>query len=252
MNFLEISLFFIVPAFAAAVNSVAGGGTFLTFPVFIMNGLTPLQANVMSTIALWPGAVASSYGYRKMLVADIRKLLPLLVIGVIGGAAGSLTLLNTPETFFEQLIPWLLLFATLIFTFGRYGIVFLHRHFPNANGYYNLGLALQLLIAFYGGYFGAGIGILLLAVLQMLGLSNIHEMNALKTLLATFINLATVIIYIIEGQIIWHLAFIMIAGGILGGYVGTKLALKVPPKYIRWFVSGVGFVMTIYFFLHNV
>lgn len=252
MNFLEISLFFIAPAVAAAINSVAGGGTFLTFPVFIMNGLTPLQANVMSTIALWPGAVASSYGYRKMLVADIKKLLPLLIIGVIGGAAGSLTLLHTPEIFFKRLVPWLLLFATLIFTFGRYGIVWMRSYSPNANEYYNLGLTLQLLIAFYGGYFGAGIGILILAVLQMLGLSNIHEMNALKTLLATAINVATVIIFIIEGQVIWHLAFIMIAGGIFGGYVGVKLALKIPPKYIRWFVSCIGFSMSFYFFLHNV
>ena len=252
MSFLEISLFFIVPAFAAAVNSVAGGGTFLTFPVFIMNGLTPLQANIMSTIALWPGAAASSYGYRKVLTADRKKLLPLLIVGVIGGAAGSLTLLNTPETFFKQLVPWLLLFATLIFAFGRYGIVALHRHFPNANEYYNLGIFLQILIAFYGGYFGAGIGILIIAILQMLGLSHIHEMNALKTLLATAINMATVIIFISAGVVIWHLAFIMIAGGIFGGYAGARLALKVPPKYIRWFVSSVGFGMSAYFFLHNV
>ncbi len=252
MNFLEISLFFIVPAIAAAINSVAGGGTFLTFPVFIMNGLTPLQANVMSTVALWPGTVASSYGYRSFLVADKKRLLPLLIIGVIGGAAGSLTLLHTPEIFFKRLVPWLLLFATLIFTFGKYGVVWMRSRFPNANEYYNLGLTLQLFIAFYGGYFGAGIGILMLAILQMLGLSNIHEMNALKTLLGAAINMATVIIFIGAGAVVWNVAFIMIAGGIFGGYAGARLAIKVPPKYIRWFVSSIGFFMSAYFFLYNV
>lgn len=251
MNFLEISLFFIVPAIAAAINSVAGGGTFLTFPVFIMNGLTPLQANVMSTVALWPGTVASSYGYRSFLVADKKRLLPLLIIGVIGGAAGSLTLLHTPEIFFKRLVPWLLLFATLIFTFGKYGVVWMRSRFPNANEYYNLGLTLQLFIAFYGGYFGAGIGILMLAILQMLGLSNIHEMNALKTLLGAAINMATVIIFIVAGAVVWNVALIMIAGGIFGGYAGARLAIKVPPKYIRWFVSSIGFFMSAYFFLYN-
>ncbi len=251
MNLLEISLFFIVPAFAAAINSVAGGGTFLTFPVFIMNGLTPLQANVMSTVALWPGTVASSYGYRDVLVTDRKRLIPLLVVCVIGGAAGSVTLLNTPEVIFKQIVPWLLLFATLIFTFGKYGVVFLRSRFPEAKEYHNLGIFLQAVIAFYGGYFGAGIGILMLAILQMVGLSNIHEMNALKTLLAAAINMATVVIFILAGAVVWKLAFIMIAGGMFGGYAGARLALKVPPSYVRWLVSVIGFSMTAYFFLHD-
>ncbi len=251
MNFLEISLFFIVPAVAAAINSVAGGGTFLTFPIFIMNGLTPLQANVMSTIALWPGTVASSYGYRNFLVADRARLLPLLIVCIIGGAAGSVVLLKTPEAVFSNLVPWLLLSATLIFTFGRYGVAWLRKTFPDAGGYHNLGMFFQAIVAFYGGYFGAGIGILMLAIFQIIGLSNIHEMNALKTLLAAAINMATVVIFVAAGAVVWHLAFIMIAGGIFGGYAGARLALKIPPKYIRWFVSIIGFSMSIYFFLHN-
>jgi uncharacterized membrane protein YfcA len=252
MNLLDISLFFIVPAIAAAINSVAGGGTFLTFPVFIFYGLTPLQANIMSTIALWPGTISSTYGYRKELTTDRKKLLPLLIICVIGGTAGSLTLLYTPEVIFRNLVPWLLLAATLIFTFGRYVIVYLHKKFPHSKEQPLLAMVMQLVIAFYGGYFGAGIGILMLAMLQLMGLSDIHKMNALKTLLAAAINMATVVIFIFAGAVIWNLAAVMIAGGIFGGYVGARLALKVAPQHIRTLVSVIGFLMTAYFFLHDV
>jgi|CXWL01.1.fsa_nt_gi uncharacterized membrane protein YfcA len=249
MTLLEILLFFLVPAIAAAINSVAGGGTFLTFPVFIMSGLTPLQANVMSTIALWPGTISSSYGYRKILAADYNKLLPLFIICVVGGAAGSLTLLHTPEVIFKQLVPWLLLIATLIFTFGRYVIVWLHKYFPNSKEQRGLGLFLQAFISFYGGYFGAGIGILMLAMLQLMGYSNIHQMNALKTLLAAAINMATVVIFICYGAVVWNLAAIMVAGGVCGGYIGARMALKVSPVHIRILVSAIGFSMSAYFFM---
>ncbi|MEK6745777.1 MAG: sulfite exporter TauE/SafE family protein [Pseudomonadota bacterium] len=249
MTLLEISLFFIVPAIAAAINSVAGGGTFLTFPVFIMGGLTPLQANVMSTIALWPGTISSSYGYRKVLSTSYKSLLPLFIICIIGGTLGSVTLLNTSEVVFKKLVPWLLLIATLIFTFGKYGVALLHKYFPNGKKQQGLAFCIQSLISFYGGYFGAGIGILMLAMLQIMGYSNIHQMNAIKILLGAAINLATVIIFICAGAVIWNLAAIMIAGGVFGGYAGTRLALKVSPERIRILVSIIGFSMSAYFFL---
>lgn len=248
MTLLELSLFFIAPALGAAINSVAGGGTFLTFPIFIMNGLTPLQANVMSTIALWPGAVASAYGYRKELVTDRKTLLPLLVVCLLGGAVGSYTLLSTPEVVFKWLVPWLMLAATLLFTFGKYGIAYFHKRFPEAKGMHRLSLFLQFFISFYGGYFGAGIGILMLAMLQLMGLSNIHQMNALKTLLGAVINLSTVVVFVAAGAVLWNLTLIMVAGGIFGGYVGARLALKVSPTHIRTLVSIIGFAMTAYFF----
>lgn len=251
MTLVEITLFFIVPAIAAAINSVAGGGTFLTFPVFIMAGLSPLQANVMSTIALWPGTISSSYGYRKELTVSRKRLLPLLLVCLIGGTAGSLTLLRTPETTFKQLVPWLLLGATLIFTFGRYGIERLHKKFPNAKEYHWLGILLQIFIAFYGGYFGAGIGILMLAMLQLMGYSNIHQMNGLKTLLAATIGVAVVLVFLFSDVVVWNITAIMVAGGIFGGYVGARTALKVPPAHVRLLVSIIGFSMSVYFFLSN-
>ncbi len=252
MDLLQISLFFVVPALGAAINSVAGGGTFLTFPVFVMNGLTPLQANIMSTIALWPGALSSSYGYRSELVTDRKRLVPLLVVCLLGGTAGSLTLLHTSEVTFKHLVPWLLLAATLLFTFGKRFVALVHDNFPRARQMQKLGIFLQLFISFYGGYFGAGIGILMLAMLQLMGASNIHQMNALKTLLGTTINLATVIVFIFSGAVLWHLAFVMIAGGIFGGYAGARMALKISPQYIRMLVSVIGFSMSAYFFLNDV
>lgn len=249
MSVTEIIVFFFVPAIAAAINSVAGGGTFLTFPIFIMSGLSPLAANVMSTIALWPGTISSAYGYKNHIADNLKKLFPLFAICVIGGAAGSLTLLHTPELVFRQLVPWLLLCATLIFTFGKYAIDFFHKYFPACKGSYVGALLLQVLISFYGGYFGAGIGILMLAMLQLMGMNDIHKMNALKVLLAAAINAATVVVFISSDVVMWNLAAIMISGGVAGGYVGACLALKVPPKYVRVLVSFIGFSMAIYFFM---
>jgi uncharacterized protein len=249
MENLEIILFFVAPMLGAAINSVAGGGTFLTFPVFTMAGLSPLQANVMSTIALWPGAVSSAYGYRAQLATEKRSLLPLVAVCLVGGTAGSLTLLHTPEVLFSAMVPWLLLAATLIFTFGRHGVAYLHRRFPQSQQRPTLAITFQLLISFYGGYFGAGIGILMLAMLQLMGQTNIHQMNALKTLLGGAINLATVMVFVLAGWVLWDKAAIMVAGGMLGGYIGARAALRLPASVVRYIVSVIGFSMTAYFFV---
>lgn len=247
MDFLEIGLFFAVSFVAAAVNSVAGGGTFLTFPVFMLNGLSPLQANIMSTIALWPGAIASAHGYRGVAVADRRFLVPFLWIGVIGSACGALLLLATPEAVFTRMVPWLLLIATLIFTFGRRLISHLQRWVP-AGAAKSSSLLLQIVIAVYGGYFGAGIGILTLAMLQLLGFHHIHQMNSLKSWLVSVIHAVGVVVFIASGNVVWDAGVVMITGAILGGYIGARLALRVSPHYVRMLVSAIGFAMTAYFF----
>lgn len=251
-SILNFIIFFLIPALAAMVNSVAGGGSFLTFPVFIMGGLSPLQANVMSTIALWPGAVASGFGY-KSLGKDKsefrnKKFIVLLLICLIGGVSGALTLLHTPEIFFKKLVPWLLLGATLIFTFGGSIISRLHKKFPNSKENFFLGSFVQVFIAFYGGYFGAGIGILTLAMLQIMGMRDIHKMNATKVLLTISINGATMLVFVFSDAVVWHFAGPMVAGGIVGGYIGARVALKIPPKYVRIFISFIGFSMAAYFF----
>ena len=251
LELISGAVFFTVSFVAAAINSVAGGGTFLTFPVFMMNGLTPLQANIMSTMALWPGNLASAYGYKEIWSNNKPLLKPYLMIGLIGGTIGCLLLLYTPEVVFKSLVPWLLLTATLIFTFGRHGIASLHR-FSFTDAQRRTGsMVLQLVIAIYGGYFGAGIGILTLAMLQIIGQSHIHQMNAMKTVLTAFINAVTAVIFIFSGKVLWSLLWIMVLGAIAGGYVGARLALKVSPSHVRTLVSGIGFSMTAYFFLHG-
>ena len=245
--------FFAVSFVAAAVNSVAGGGTFLTFPVFILGGLTALQANIMSTIALWPGVLASSYGYRSIILATDKTVWrPFLIIGLIGGAAGAALLLMTPEIIFKTLVPWLLLLATLIFTFGHHGVALLKRLPSSDKSWLWAGLCFQMVIAIYGGYFGAGIGILTLAMLQIMGFTHIHQMNALKTVLTAAINAVTAMIFIFSGKVIWSLAVMMVAGAICGGYTGARMALKVSPKKVRLLVSFIGFAMSAYFFLYGV
>jgi uncharacterized membrane protein YfcA len=251
MTLLEIAIFFGVSFVAAAINSVAGGGTFLTFPIFMLNGLTSLQANVMSTVALWPGVLASSYGYRGELDKDKKQLLPFLAIGLIGGASGALLLLYTPEVTFQKLVPWLLLLATLVFTFGRTVIAWIRLRTEPGKDYRAAALGMQIVIAIYGGYFGAGVGILTLAMLQVMGQTHMHRMNALKTVLTGAINATTILVFIFSGIIIWPLALVMMAGAACGGYCGTRLALKISPERIRMLVSVVGFSMTAYFFLRG-
>jgi uncharacterized protein len=249
MTWVDILLYFSAAFAGSAINAVAGGGTFLTFPLLIFNGLTSIQANVMSTIALWPGSVMSALTYRGQLAADRRTFLPFAAVSILGSALGTFILLATPETTFDGLVPWLLLFATLVFVFGNRGIALI-RPFAkgSAASHRTFGLALQFAIAVYGGYFGAGIGILMLAMLQVMGMSHIHEMNAMKTILGSAINAVAFIVFAAVGPVSWAIAAIMIPGAIAGGYAGAALALKVPPQKARALAGILAVSMTAYFF----
>ncbi|MFO0389386.1 MAG: sulfite exporter TauE/SafE family protein [Alphaproteobacteria bacterium] len=244
MTLLDVLVYFLAGFIGSAINSVAGGGTFLTFPLLIMNGMGALQANIMSTIALWPGSVASAFAYKNERNVDKQQLTKFIIISILGSIVGTVTLLLTPEQTFESLVPWLLLFATLLFTFGR------NFALPQSSTHHGawLGFLLQFGIAVYGGYFGAGIGILMLAMLQLQGFSNIHQMNALKTILGSTINAVAVLLFLFSGKVIWPVAIVMIAGALTGGYAGAKCALKFSPAKVRMVVCIIGFVMTGYFF----
>lgn len=248
MDYIDFIIFFVISAIGGAINSVAGGGTFLTFPVFILNGLSPLQANVMSTIALCPGSIASAYAYRRQLTIERSLLKQFMLVNLIGSILGTTILLTLPEVTFERAVPWLLLFATLLFTFGGYAIRWIKKS-PEHNASSKSGVALQFLIAVYGGYFGAGQGILMLAMLQLLGFTDIHRMNALKVVMGSAINVVAMVIFIFAGQVVWALAPVMIVGAVLGGYLGAHGALKISPAKVRVLVSVIGFAMTAYFFL---
>jgi len=234
------------------LNSVAGGGSFITFPALVFTGVPPVTANATSTVALWPGSLASVLAYRHDFPAE-RVLLRLMVgVSVVGGVAGAWLLLITPQSTFELLIPYLLLSATLLFALGgrltsRASSNFGEEGAPSRPGLAGLGL-LQLVVAVYGGYFGGGIGIIMLALLAMLGLKNLHTMNAMKTLLAGSINGVAVATFALANAVRWPEAGLMAVGTILGGYGGAYFAKRLNPKVVRWFVILVGLAMTAYFF----
>jgi uncharacterized protein len=246
-------LLFFTAMLASAVNAVAGGGTFLVFPALTATGLSALAANVTSTIAVWPGVVASAWGYRNE-ISTHRKYLPYLsMIGLIGGWCGARMLLLTPEVRFEKMVPWLMLMATLLFSFGkhitRYTSAFFDRHRSGEHMRHYLAAILMFLIAIYGGFFGAGIGILMLAMLQCLGMQHIHQMNGLKTLLGVAINGVTAVTFLFSDYIAWPKACIMIVGALIGGYGMARIAIKIPQHIIRGFVICVACSTTIYYFI---
>lgn len=244
-----MTLLLLAAAFAAgALNAVAGGGSFLTFPALMMAGVPPVNANATSTVAVSPGALASAFGYRQELKTLGNSLnLPLMIgISLVGGLAGALLLLWTPERLFEAIVPWLLLFATVLFAFGPKVSAYARRHFTM--GQTSL-MVLQFLIAVYGGYFGGGIGILMLALLGVFGLTDLNAMNGMKTLLSGCLNAIAVVAFVVGGAVYWHEAIIMAVAAVAGGYVGASVARRIPGPILRKFVIVVGVLMTVYFFV---
>jgi len=244
-----------VAVIAGAINSVAGGGSFLTFPALMFCGVTPVRANATNTVALWFGSLASVGAYRNQLGGQRRALFTLLITSLAGGLAGALLLLRTPDATFKLLLPWLMLTATLIFIFGKHLTALLRRlvhldiNAPQNIMPFLAGSFLQLIIAVYGGFFGGGIGILMLALLTLLGYEKIHTMNALKTVLATTINGIAVVVFVGAGIVDWPQALIMIIGSIIGGYGGAVIAQRVSGEVIRRVVIVIGIGMTAYFFV---
>jgi len=240
-------LLLIAAAFAAgAINSVAGGGSFLTFPSLIFSGVTPVMANASSTVALVPGTVASILAYQ----GDVRNLnekyLKLwLVVSLVGGAAGAWLLLITSDKTFRQVAPWLLLFATLLFAFGNQVSVAMKGRL-HGNVFWMLLLLFP--IAVYGGYFGGGIGIMFLAALRLYGMTEIHGMNGIKTILGGTLNALAAVIFIVNREVAWKPALVMAVAAIGGGYAGPRLARRMKPSAIRGLVITVGVTMTAYFF----
>lgn len=233
-----------------ALNSVAGGGSFIAFPALLFTGVPPIPANATNTIALWTAAAASGGAYRKRLEVPRRVMIPLLAASLIGGPAGAFLLLNTPAHTFMRVLPWLTLGATLLFAFGKRlaGGRASVLEDQASTGALAVATLFQLVVAVYGGYFGGGMGIVMLAMLAALGMTDIHAMNALKSVMGFVINGVAVVVFVVERAVYWKHGLVMIAGGILGGYVGAHYAQRIPQAWIRVFVVLVGAAMTVYFF----
>jgi uncharacterized membrane protein YfcA len=240
---------FFAAALGGALNAVAGGGSFIAFPSLLFSGIAPIAANATNTVALWPGAVASAVAYRREMPKDRRLLSVLAVASLAGGGAGAWLLLHTSERAFVALIPWLLFVATALFTFGKRATSRFAAGSGGASDRMLVVVALiQTVIAVYGGYFGGGMSILILAALQLAGMTEIHTMNALKTVLGALINGVAVILFVVAGAVAWRPGSVMIAGGIAGGYAGAAIARRIDPKRVRTFVLVVAWAMTAWFF----
>jgi uncharacterized membrane protein YfcA len=252
MNLANASILFLAALVAGAINAVAGGGSFISFPTLMFIGVPAKFANATNTVALWPGQVASIGAYRRQFEKLSWKMItPLLVTCVIGGIGGAWVLLETPTSTFVWLVPWLILSATIIFAMsGRVtrwvrsrttsGV---HHEFSTTRGVF-----FQLIIAFYIGYFGAGAGILILAMLALLGMEDIHSMNALKALLTTISNGVAMLMFMFSHAVYWPQAILMVVASMLGGYFGAHFAQKTKPEHVRAIVIGIGFALTVYYF----
>jgi uncharacterized membrane protein YfcA len=232
-------------ALGGALNSVAGGGSFLTFPALVLSGIPPVSANATSCVALWPAGVASAFAYRREVRRVGRALWVLGATSLLGGLLGALLLLRTSDATFTRVVPWLLLFATLIFTFGPRLLARSKGSAPRAAW---IGIALQFLIAVYGGYFGGGMGIMMLATYAVMGMADIHEMNSLKTVVGTILNGVAVVAFVMAKAIAWYPALVMAVSASAGGFVGASVARRLSPAQVRRFVIVTAWVMTAYFF----
>jgi uncharacterized protein len=233
---------------AGALNSIAGGGILITFPTMVFLGVAPVEANITCTVGLFFGYFSSAWAYRKDF-SEFRgsQIIHWLLASLVGAVIGAEFLLKTPQSNFVFLLPYLLLFATLLFTFGPS----LTEKIQNKKSAPFLLTAALLLSAVYGGYFGGGNGILILALFSMAGMKNLNSMNAVKTLLAGFMNGVAVVVFVLNYSLNWPMTFIVIAGAVSGGFLGAAFSKKVDPPTLRKYISAVGFALTIYFFIRR-
>ena len=230
------------------MNAIAGGGTLITFPALVAAGLSPLVANATSTVALVPGALTSMLGYRRELSGARRWALSLALPSLLGGALGAWLLLHTPGATFSHVVPWLVLGATALFVAQRPLMGWVRRQHGTAPDDAELTaagptpalLGWQFLVGIYGGYFGAGVGILMLAALGFMGFVNLHRMNGLKNWGGFCMNMIASASFAFSGIVEWRIALTMTVAAMAGGYLGSRGAQRVPQHYVRYAIAIVG------------
>lgn len=229
------------------MNSVAGGGSFLSFPALVFAGVPPISANATNNGAMWVGQIGSARGYREEVRAHRSILLPVVAASIAGALIGAMLLLLTPQALFVRLIPWLLLFATIVFALSP----LLTRTRKRLPGHAPWQVAVQFAVAIYGGYFGAGMGILMLAVLAFSGLPNFNAQNAVKNVLSVAINGVALVPFIVARIVDWRFAIPMALVALLGGYFGARFFRRVPQAISRTVVILIGVAMTAIFFVRT-
>jgi uncharacterized protein len=249
---IDILFLFVAGLVGGILNSIAGGGSFITFPALVFVGISPLMANATNTFASCAGYISGAYAFRMKLIRYKKEVLTTVLLSVVGGFIGAYLLLKTPESSFELAIPWLLLFATLLFIFGNKANGLLQTYAANNNyvlRFTSLFLwCLLLIICVYGGFFNAGLGIIVLSYLALAGHKNINVMNGLKLVVSAAVSLAAIVFFVLNHSIAWLEGCSVLAGTLLGGYYSAQLSMKLNEDYIRWFVIAMSLLITLYFF----
>ena len=247
----DLTLIITSAFFAGVLNSIAGGGSFLTLPALVYIGVPIIPANATSTVSVFPGYISGTVGFMTELKAfDRRQLIVMILLSVIGGVLGALLLLVTPSHVFNTVVPWLLLFATLLFALGdKINKLVPHPQNMDSNRTLNKGWIPTLLVTIYGGYFNGGLGIILLALFSTLGMKDIKLMSGLKNALSAILSSSSVITFALAGIIYWNEAMLMMIAATIGGYCGAILVRRLPQTFVRYFIIVIGTVITIAFFL---
>ncbi len=251
MSVFDIALLVVAGLLGGAGNALAGGGTFFTFPAMLEVGLPPVTANASNAVALYPGRFPSVWAGRRELAQMRSRLLRACLIAALGSLVGAWLLLATQERVFTSLIPWLMLFATVLFAFGAQLVAVTQKLAPK-RGARGTGLALALvfetIIAVYGGYFGAGAAFMVMAGHAMTGIDDVRRNVALKNLVITVMTTISVAVFVTAGAIAWQDTLAMMAGALPGGYWGARLAQRLDPGKLRWFIIAFGVGLTAYYF----
>jgi hypothetical protein len=250
-------LWLTVAAFLAGVlNAVAGGGSFLLFPAMLSMKMLPVQANATNTVALWPGQLTSVFAYRDDIRRNLRLAITMGIAGLLGGTAGAVVLLNTPQMTFLHLVPWLLLVAATIFALSGPVSRWLERrkvrlgsdtHPPRRLPVF----LLTVVVCFYIGYFGAGAGFLIITLLSLFGFQDLNEINALKVVSTTMANGIAFLIFVFDGQVVWRYCLLAMVTCAIGGYTSARFARMIPQRVLRGLVILIGFSMAAWFFWKN-
>ena len=252
MTFLNLILIALAGAAAGGVNALAGGGTLISFPVLTAIGLPAVSANVTNTVALSPGYLGATYAQLNDLRTQTRRLWLLLPISALGGLVGGLLLLNTGEKLFRDLVPWLILLASALLAVQVPLRNWLKRRSAaqtGASGSDWRAVLLVFIAAIYGGYFGAGLSVIVLAVLGITLDDNLTQLNALKQAIAFAVNITAALFFVFSGQVVWLAAAVMAVGALLGGTLGGRLAGRIQPNTLRWVVVVIGVAVSVIYFI---
>ena len=246
----HLALLLVAAFTAGALNAVAGGGSFLTLPALVFTGVPPVASNATGTVALLPGYMAGAWGFKDdMQSPPGLSMKQVVALSLVGGSVGAALLLFTPDATFRKVVPWLLLAATAMFAFGpQLRAWAAGKNAAHAAPSVAKAAIGMLIVAIYGGYFNGGLGILLLALFGLLGQTSLNAMNGMKNLVSALLTAIAVAIYAVGGIVQWQQAIIMMVAATLGGYLGARVARKIPAHILRWGIVATGLVMAALFF----